>query len=202
MYNVLKIGVDPCADCKILGVSWNDTAKKIVYLLPYPMFVLYFLIVIKIVSMRYKVYHAKKTFSKNDQVLTLQFFILCTIQYALSYVENYFHEGSENYYGLILMSVPFLVQISNALALLLTNRLVRKALKLLIFHRSVDSQLFVKTFRNNTSKTTHVTGYKLKTAAIKLGQATMAVQAIGSSNQRNMNMYKNGSELWVTKVYF
>ena len=33
------------------------------------MFVLYILIIAKIVAMRYKVYHAKQTFNKNDQVL-------------------------------------------------------------------------------------------------------------------------------------
>jgi hypothetical protein len=41
------------------------------------MIVLYFLVIIKIVMMRYKVYHAKQTFSKNDQVLVI--FIVITI---------------------------------------------------------------------------------------------------------------------------
>jgi hypothetical protein len=89
------------------------------------------------------------------------------------------------------MSVPFLVQISNALALLLTNRLVQNAFLRLVFRKSSDSQLFVPAFGNNTSKTTRVHGYKTKAAA-KLIQLATVAQTVGIMEQTNR---KNGPKI-------
>uniref|UniRef100_A0A914C4W2 Secreted protein n=1 Tax=Acrobeloides nanus TaxID=290746 RepID=A0A914C4W2_9BILA len=89
------------------------------------------------------------------------------------------------------MSVPFLVQISNALALLLTNRLVRKAFLRLVFRKSSNSQLVVTAFGNTASKTTRVRGYKTKTAAKLIQMATVS-QVVGTMEQTNR---KNGPEI-------
>ena len=88
------------------------------------------------------------------------------------------------------MSVPFLVQISNALALLLTNRLVRKAFLRLVFRKSSNSQLVVTAFGNTTSKIKRVNGNKIKAAA-KLIQLSTVSQAVGTMEQTNR---KNGPE--------
>ena len=54
------------------------------------MFVLYILIMAKIVAMRYKVFHAKQTFNKNDQVLV-------SLKKILSLEESRNHrESSQN----------------------------------------------------------------------------------------------------------
>uniref|UniRef100_A0A914DR66 Uncharacterized protein n=1 Tax=Acrobeloides nanus TaxID=290746 RepID=A0A914DR66_9BILA len=144
----------------IFGCPKMFNPITIVYNLPYPMFVFYLLIIIKIVALRYNVYHATRTFSKNDQVLAIQFLILCGIQYALSYLENYCKEGPDNYYGLIIMSVPFLIQISHALALLLTNLLIRKALMQFIFHRRSNSKVFAMAIGNPPSKQNLANSFK------------------------------------------
>ena len=88
---------------------------------------------------------------------------MCAIQYALSFVEHYVHEGPENYYGLLIMSVPFLVQISHALALLSTNHLLQKALKQLIFCKNPNSQVFVTAVGNTKSKPARVNASKPRT---------------------------------------
>ena len=63
------------------------------------------------------------------------------------------------------MSVPFLVQISHALALLSTNRLLQKALKQLIFCKNPNSQVFVAAVGNTKSKPARVNAYKPRIVA-------------------------------------
>uniref|UniRef100_A0A914C889 Uncharacterized protein n=1 Tax=Acrobeloides nanus TaxID=290746 RepID=A0A914C889_9BILA len=77
--------------------------------------------------MRWKVYSEQGKFTKNDQALAIQFFILCGFQYLLSNLEHYLKETPDNYIGILLLSVPILDQILNALVLLLTNTDIRRA---------------------------------------------------------------------------
>ena len=79
------------------------------------------------------------------------------------------------------MSIPFFVQISNALALLLTNRLVRKGLKLLIFRTNADSTKLVTAFVHNNSNITRVNGTKNQ-RPVKLTQTVMTLRTVERRN--------------------
>uniref|UniRef100_A0A914CSI9 Uncharacterized protein n=1 Tax=Acrobeloides nanus TaxID=290746 RepID=A0A914CSI9_9BILA len=58
-----------CKNCMIFGVSWNSTTRAIIYNLPYPMFILYALIFIKVIGMRCKVYKTNRSFTRTDKIL-------------------------------------------------------------------------------------------------------------------------------------
>lgn len=98
--------------------------------MPYPMFFIYALIIVKILAMRYKVYNIQESFKNSDKVLAVQFVILCGIQFILSNTENYLVDIEANnpsYWSLLRFSVPYDVLIINAVLLMTFNRTLRKA---------------------------------------------------------------------------
>ena len=61
----------------------------------------------------------------------------------MSNVENYFGETETNYHGLVLMSLPILIQFFNAAALLTTNKMVRRGMKKVVVRGSANTKFFV-----------------------------------------------------------
>uniref|UniRef100_A0A914CY30 Uncharacterized protein n=1 Tax=Acrobeloides nanus TaxID=290746 RepID=A0A914CY30_9BILA len=131
IFDLVRFSPVPCRNCMFFGVSWNDTSRAIIYNMPYPMFLLYILIFAKILATRFKVYNIRSSFKKSDQILAVEFLILCGVQFILSNTENYLLRielSNPSYWSLLRFSVPFNVHIINAIVLMSTNRSLRRGL--------------------------------------------------------------------------
>ena len=67
-------------------------------------------------------------------------------------VETYMEDDETNYLGLVIVSLPLDVQITNALVLLIFSRLIRKGLKQFIFCIAPTNSTFVTAIGEPTRK--------------------------------------------------
>ena len=67
-------------------------------------------------------------------------------------VETYMEDDETNYLGLVIVSLPLDVQITNALVLLISSRLIRKGLKQFIFCIAPTNSTFVIAIGEPTRK--------------------------------------------------
>lgn len=80
MYYLEFFDTLPCFDCYILGISWHEVSRTIgkssfkhakisVYKLPYAMFIMYLMIVVKIFALRSQAYMVVNKHNRHDQML-------------------------------------------------------------------------------------------------------------------------------------